>query len=303
MRVRVADEWESGRCTVADVEDAPHSALHTIVFTDTRARRGISRSRRLHVASLARMRVGLASLLRTVPLLMSTTERGAYNSAVVWDVDGTLVESTDLGFEATNEVLARGGHAQISRADYLLGCRYTTPDRFSFHVGEEIPNGERGAALGADFDATYARERLTAGLFRIERLLRCWRSAPQGALSNAAGAYVQAVLAANELEEVPGERMALFGVALGADEVPAGKPAPDGLQKCCAALRAEPGFSVYVGDSPSDGKAARAAGMKAVGVLWGANGEEALRPHFDELAADVDELIGALRRQLGDEKA
>jgi hypothetical protein len=43
--------------------------------------------------------------------------------------------------------------------------------------------------------------------------------------------------------------------------------------------------------------------MKAVGVLWGANGEEALRPHFDELAADVDELIGALRRQLGDEKA
>ena len=41
------------------------------------------------------MRVGLASLLRTVPLLMSTTDRGAYNSAVVWDVDGTLVESTD----------------------------------------------------------------------------------------------------------------------------------------------------------------------------------------------------------------
>ena len=254
------------------------------------------------------MRVGLASLIRTVPLLMSTPDRGAYNSAVVWDVDGTLVESTDLGFEATNEVLARGGHAQISRADYLLGCRYTTPDRFSFHVGEEIPNGERGAALGADFDATYVARvsASTAGLFPgIERLLRSLALAghPQGALSNAAGAYVQAVLAANELEEVPGERMALFGVALGADEVPAGKPAPDGLQKCCAALRAEPGFSVYVGDSPSDGKAARAAGMKAVGVLWGANGEEALRPHFDELAADVDELIGALRRQLGDEKA
>ena len=53
------------------------------------------------------MRVGLASLLRTVPLLMSTTERGAYNSAVVWDVDGTLVESTDLGFEAQSAASAR----------------------------------------------------------------------------------------------------------------------------------------------------------------------------------------------------
>ena len=102
----------------------------------------------------------------------STTARAR---TVVWDVDGTLVESTDLGFEATNEVLARGGHAQISRADYLLGCRYTTPDRFSFHVGEEIPNGERGAALGADFDATYVARvsASTAGLFPgIERLLR-----------------------------------------------------------------------------------------------------------------------------------
>ena len=60
---------------------------------------------------------------------------------------------------------------------------------------------------------------------------------------------------------------------------------------------------VYIGDSPSDGRAAAAAGMPSIGVTWGANGEEALRPHFDELAADVEELISALRRQLGDEKA
>ena len=82
-------------------------------------------------------------------------------------------------------MLARVG-TRKSRADYFLGCRYTTPDRFSFHVGEEIPNGERGAALGADFDATYVARvsASTAGLFPgIERLLRSLALAgrPQGA--------------------------------------------------------------------------------------------------------------------------
>ena len=254
------------------------------------------------------MRVGLASLLRTVPLLMSTTERGAYNSAVVWDVDGTLVESTDLGFEATNEVLARGGHAQISRADYLLGCRYTTPDRFSFHVGEEIPNGERGAALGADFDATYVARvsASTAGSFRASSgCCARWRSQ---ATRRARSPTRRARTSRPCWRRTSSRRCRASGWRSSASRsVPTkcqrASPRPTAFSKCCAALRAEPGFSVYVGDSPSDGKAARAAGMKAVGVLWGANGEEALRPHFDELAADVDELIGALRRQLGDEKA
>ena len=37
---------------------------------------------------------------------------------------------------------------------------------------------------------------------------------------------------------------------------------------------------MYIGDSPSDGKAARQAGMRSIGVTWGANGEAALRVLF-----------------------
>ena len=78
--------------------------------------------------------------------------------------------------------------------------------------------------------------RETAGLFDgIDRLLRsiALSGHPQGALSNACGAYVRAVVAANELDEVPGQRIGLFGVVKGADEVAAAKPAPDGLIECC----------------------------------------------------------------------
>ena len=59
-------------------------------------------------------------------------------------------------------------------------------------------------------------------------------------LSNACGAYVRAVVAANELDEVGGQRLGLFKVALGADEVPAAKPAADGLLLCCEQLGVEP---------------------------------------------------------------
>ena len=45
-------------------------------------------------------------------------------------------------------------------------------------------------------------------------------------------------------------------VALGADEVPAAKPAADGLLLCCERLGVDPASSVYVGDSPTDGQAA-----------------------------------------------
>ena len=117
---------------------------------------------------------------------------------------------------------------------------------------------------------------------------------------------------------MPGERLSLFKVALGADEVPAAKPAGDGLILCCERLGVQPSSrctraraeasagseagkqaspppplpslcepivrSVYIGDSPSDGKAARAAGMKSVGVLWGACAESALAGNFDVYA-------------------
>ena len=107
-------------------------------------------------------------------------------------------------------------------------------------------------------------------------------------------------MAANSLDAKDGERVALFGVALGADEVPKPKPNADGLLLCCDRLGATPGESVYVGDAPSDGRAARAAGMKSIGVLWGANDEAALAPHFDELVSEVSALADAIRRLLGD---
>lgn len=106
---------------------------------------------------------------------------------------------------------------------------------------------------------------------------------------------MRAVMDANELSEAPGERIALFRVALGADEVPAPKPAADGLLRCLSELGVEASASVYVGDAPSDGKAAKNAGMRSIGVTWGANSAATLEPSFDVLVDDVGGLTRALR--------
>ena len=130
------------------------------------------------------------------------------------------VESTKLAFDATNEVLVGAGRPAVTVDDYKIGCRYTTPERFNFHLGR--PEGDaEGARLGQVFDETYVARvsRETAGLFDgLEPLLRALSLAghPQGVLSNACGAYVRAVMSANLLDEVPGERLAVMKVALSA---------------------------------------------------------------------------------------
>lgn len=60
----------------------------------------------------------------------------------------------------------------------------------------------------------------------------------------------------------------LFQVQLGADDVPAPKPYPDGLLKVVSLLDGlVPSKCIYIGDSPSDGQAATSAGMLGFSLI------------------------------------
>ena len=56
---------------------------------------------------------------------------------------------------------------------------------------------------------------------------------------------------------------------VGGDETEGQKPDPDPLLLALERLGARPGDAAYVGDSPYDMAAAKAAGLYAVGVSWG----------------------------------
>ena len=88
----------------------------------------------------------------------------------------------------------------------------------------------------------------------------------------------------------------LFAVIVGREDVAQRKPHPEGILLCLDALELVPSDALYVGDSPIDIEAGRAAGVVTVGVLTGTSTREvvaAAEPdHILERAADVPSLLG-----------
>ncbi len=87
----------------------------------------------------------------------------------------------------------------------------------------------------------------------------------------------------------------LVEVVAGLEDTDRHKPAPDPLLRGAAVLRVEPATCVYVGDATVDVRAARAAGMAAVAVTWGAGEPGALAAEEPDALV---ETVPALRSLL-----
>jgi len=222
--------------------------------------------------------------------------------AIIFDVDGTLADSWKLGYEATLEVLEYNNIPKVSLETYHECTRYATPDRLARHAGLEPghPDYESvGAELASQFDNLYVGlvTLKTAGFYPgMDALLKdVTSSITLGALTNACVDYAHAVLETNSAEEDGRNYSERFRSVRGADNVPKPKPAPDGLLQVCRDLAVEPARCVYIGDSPIDAVAAKNAGMKSIGVLWGSHSETNLRDApFSTLCQSVDELRSVL---------
>jgi pyrophosphatase PpaX len=86
----------------------------------------------------------------------------------------------------------------------------------------------------------------------------------------------------------------LFDVVVGGDEHEKQKPEPDLLLLALERLGAQPGDAAYVGDSPFDMQAARAAGMYAVGVSWGGIHNRDALTAADVVVDTAEELLAVL---------
>jgi pyrophosphatase PpaX len=88
----------------------------------------------------------------------------------------------------------------------------------------------------------------------------------------------------------------LFETIVGGDETERHKPDPEPLLLAAERLGADPAETAYVGDSPFDVRAAKAAGMFAVAVTWGRIHDQ-VRLESEQPDAIVDtaeELLGVL---------
>lgn len=258
---------------------------------------------------------------------------------VIFDIDGTLADSWNLGYQATLTVLAdyhnNNNEEQhtpetypLTAEEYHYGCRFTTPERLARHVGLE-PGHELfesvGEDLGARFDDYYVQlvDKTTAGFYEgigsMLVKLHCGDDGESssssgvqlGALTNACVEYAHAVLKANCPEfsssdpPSPADQNTAiyqrFSSIHGANSVPRPKPFGDGIRLCCEEMNLTPSDVIYIGDAPTDARAAVDAECRAaIGVLWGSNDEECLKKEkgFDILCANVDELAAAIAKYL-----
>ena len=87
-----------------------------------------------------------------------------------------------------------------------------------------------------------------------------------------------------------------FEVTVGAEDTERHKPNPEPLLLAIERLGEGVADAVYVGDSPFDVQAAKAAGMGSVAVTWGRihSRERLERERPDVVADTVEELLAAL---------
>ncbi|MFM9125797.1 MAG: HAD family hydrolase [Actinomycetota bacterium] len=87
----------------------------------------------------------------------------------------------------------------------------------------------------------------------------------------------------------------VWDVVITTEDTPLHKPHPAPLLAALERVVGTPAEAVYVGDSPFDLQAARAAGTAAIGVTWGAFGRAALEAEEPLVVVDTPaQLLEAL---------
>ena len=209
---------------------------------------------------------------------------------VLFDLDGTLLNTIDDLADSANRVCAAHGWPQFTPAQYCYFVGNGIPKLVERFSPEAARTPAQLAATLREFDAQYGAHMFdkTAPYPGMPQLL---------ARLHALG--VRMAVYSNKADEFAGEVVAryfdpaLFALVRGARPGVPTKPAPEGTRALLAALGADPaaGNVLYVGDSNVDVATAHNAGLPCCGVLWGFRTRQELQDAGAEyLAADADAL-------------
>lgn len=189
--------------------------------------------------------------------------------AVLFDLDGTLIDSAPDLAGAANRLRARHGLAALPFGQLrpLVGTGARGMVGAAFGVG---PDDERFAELRDAFLAEYESAMLAdTVLFEgVPELLAALeqRQLAWGIVTNKATRFAEPVATGMGLHP-------RAGTLVCGDTTPRAKPHPDPLLEAARRLGVAPARCVYVGDDLRDVQAGRAAGMATLAAAWGYLGQ------------------------------
>ena len=217
--------------------------------------------------------------------------------AVIWDLDGTLLDTPGAIVQTAAEVLRELGHAEIDAGAIRAGIGLPLPVALGGLLC--LPPDSRAVAEAVERYRVIWR---TAVNPRIHALV--FPGVREGVARLQALGVRQAV-ATGKAQSGADANVDLAGlrpymeVVAGYDRVPNPKPAPDLALLVLREMGLAPADAVVVGDTTHDLFMARSAGVRAIGVTYGAMDESALRtagPAFiAHCFAEVMQILGTLR--------
>jgi HAD superfamily hydrolase (TIGR01549 family) len=187
--------------------------------------------------------------------------RKAHARAVVFDLDGTLLDSMTFAPKAYADTIRARGGPSLS-AEHVVAA---------WHIGPTpvvLAHFLRRGIFADDIECFHDYFEAAAASVRafpavVEML---------DALNDKGyrlGVYTTATRRAATRMLATAGLAARFSTVIGGDEVSEPKPAPIGLELACGRLRVDVADAAYVGDAEVDLRCAQAAGSLAIHAVWG----------------------------------
>jgi HAD superfamily hydrolase (TIGR01509 family) len=197
---------------------------------------------------------------------------------IVFDNDGLLLDTEPCWTRAQEALFARHGRVfDLPAKRALVG---TSPRTSAPILARLLGQPEAGEKLSDEMYALALREISSGAAPRpgALELVGELRTAGRliGVASNAPRRHLLAGLRRAGLQDA-------FEVVLGVDDVAEPKPAPDLYRSACACLRVPPGEAIALEDSPPGVAAAKAAGLRVIGI-----------PSIPGVVLDADLLAASL---------
>ena len=202
--------------------------------------------------------------------------------AVVFDLDGVLLDTEELWDEARRQIAAeRGGHWPEDAQRAMMGMSSPEWSRYMHDVVGLAESPDHIAEEVVRRMETRYRERLPliAGAREaVERLAARW---PLGLASSSNRPLIDLALELGGLAP-------FFTVTVSSEEVARGKPAPDVYLETVRRLGVEPAHAAAVEDSANGLRSAHAAGLRVVAI------PNAHFPPDEEALALADTVLDSL---------
>lgn len=204
-----------------------------------------------------------------VPMTPRTTPRASRTPAVLFDLDGTLVDSEPHYYEAGRLTLERYGVTGFTWEQHSrfigIGTRETL-ETLRAEYGIDAPVDELLAVKNRHYLELVTTSATAFPQMRafVERLHTAGH--PLAVASGSSRAAIEAALEATGLGS-------LLAVRVSAEEVGRGKPEPDVFLEAARLLGAAPAECVVVEDSAPGVEAAHRAGMRCIAVPYVTDGQ------------------------------